>query len=64
MNSVLFQDRTTSHRALISNVRRVVHARYDHEENFIRFLVLRTLANWHGYMISAIGRFYCATNFA
>lgn len=44
MNNALFQDRPTGHSVLLGNARRVVHARYDHEGNFVRFVVLRTRA--------------------
>ena len=44
MNNALFQDKPTQHRVLISNVRRVVHARYDWEGTFVRFVVKRTPA--------------------
>lgn len=44
MNGPLFFDTPTAHRCLISGVRRVVHARHDHEGNFVRFVVLRTQA--------------------
>lgn len=44
MHNALFQDKPTAHRVLLGNVRRVVHARHDHEGNFVRFVVLRTQA--------------------
>ena len=42
METVLFKDKKTSHRVIIGGMRRVVHARYDHEGNFVRFVVLLT----------------------
>lgn len=44
MNCPLFKDNPTSNRVLISNVRRVVYARYDHEGNFVRYVIQRTEA--------------------
>lgn len=44
MNNALFKDTPTKHRVLMGKARRVVHARHDHEGNFVRFVVLRTPA--------------------
>ena len=44
MNNALFQDKPTAHRVLMSNQKRVVYARYDHEGNFVRHVAHRTAA--------------------
>lgn len=42
MNNSLYKDTPTSHRVLIGNRYRTVHARYDWEGLFVRFVVHKT----------------------
>ena len=44
MKTALYEDKPTHHRVLIGNRRRVVHARYDWEGTFVRYVIHKTPA--------------------